>query len=102
MSKESSTSLVTWPEMLGMGQPVWSCVREPDLEAVCQLGRLACLCKLLDLGTDNKALHEEFPRLHTGVRLAACDQQSFETLQCSLSNCGIFHVFVGISFGKGG
>lgn len=58
LSQEGSNSLVTWPELLEMGQPVWFCVTEPVLEAVCQLGRLACLCKLLDFRTNNKAVHE--------------------------------------------
>lgn len=43
-----------------------------------------CLCKLWDFGTNNKAVHEEFPGFHAGVRLAVFDQQSFKTCRPQL------------------
>lgn len=35
-------------------------------------------------------MHEEFPRLHAGVRLAVYDQQSFETCSAALPAVGCF------------
>lgn len=39
----TAVCLVARPELSEMGQPVWSCATEPDLEAACLLGRLACV-----------------------------------------------------------
>lgn len=49
-----------------------------------------CLSKLLDFGTNSKAVHEEFPRLHTAVRLTVYDQQTLETHSAALPAVGYF------------
>lgn len=93
VSKEGSNSSVLGGRVRAVGRGTSSlvlCERAWTGGSLPTGETLLCLCKLLDFGTNNKAVHEEFPRLHAGVGLAVYDQQRFETRRAALPAVGYF------------